>query len=35
MVAANKEVDSIKREDGKIRCAKTSSAIVVISYNLI
>jgi hypothetical protein len=30
MVAANKEVDSGKREDSKIRSIKTRSAIVVI-----
>jgi hypothetical protein len=30
IVAASKEVDSIKREDSKIRCIKTRSAIVVI-----
>jgi hypothetical protein len=29
IVAVNKEVDSIKREDRKIRCIKTRSAIVV------
>jgi hypothetical protein len=30
IAAANKEVDSIKREDRKTRCIKTRSAIVVI-----
>jgi hypothetical protein len=30
IVAANKEVDSSKREDSKIRRIKTGSAIVVI-----
>jgi hypothetical protein len=30
IVAANKEVDSSKREDRKIRRVKTNSAIVVI-----
>jgi hypothetical protein len=35
IVAVNKEVDSSKREDRKIRRIKTGSAIVVIEYNLI
>jgi hypothetical protein len=35
IVAANKGVDSSKREDGKIRCIKTRSAIIVIWYNSI
>jgi hypothetical protein len=30
IVAKNKEVDSIKREDRRTRCIKTRSAIVVI-----
>jgi flagellar biosynthesis regulator FlbT len=30
IVAANKEVDSIKSEESKIKCIKTRSAIVVI-----
>jgi hypothetical protein len=30
IVAKNKEVDSSKREDRKIKCIKTRSAIVVI-----
>jgi hypothetical protein len=30
IVAANKEVDSSNKEDRKIRCIKTRSAIVVI-----
>jgi hypothetical protein len=35
IVAKNKEVDSSKREDSKIRRIKTRSAIVVIWYNSI
>jgi hypothetical protein len=35
IVAANKEVDSSKREESKIKRAKTRSAVVVIYYNLI
>jgi hypothetical protein len=35
IVAVNKEVDSSKREDSKIRRINTRSAIIVIQYNLI
>jgi hypothetical protein len=35
IVAANKEVDTSKREDIQIRRNKTRSAIVVIYHNLI
>jgi hypothetical protein len=35
MIAVNKDVDSSKREDSKIRRINTRSAIVVNLYNLI